>query len=258
MSESNTARGATSERKKRVLITGAAGRIGSSMADQLKERYDLRLACYPAAPEQPAVGDLVVADISKYDEIAPAMQGIDAVIHLAGEPSTRASWEVVRERNIEATYNVMESARQAGVRRVIFASTNHVMGMYDRDRQWPIYPSQPVRPDSLYGVSKAFGEALGRHYYDQYGLSVICFRIGWFLTEPRDEIGRWMWLSPRDCAQLMWRAIESDVGFGIFYAISGNGGRHWDISETIERLGYRPQDDAEDHAERLDALMRQG
>jgi nucleoside-diphosphate-sugar epimerase len=248
----------TVERKKRVLITGAAGRIGSSMAAQLKDRYDLRLACYPAIPEQPAVDDVLVADISVYDEIAPAMQGIDAVIHLAGEPSTRASWEVVRSRNIDATYNVLESARQAGVRRVIFASTNHVMGMYDRDRQWPIYPSQPVRPDSLYGVSKAFGEALGRHYYDQYGLSVICFRIGWFLTEPRDEIGRWMWLSPRDCAQLMWRAIESDVGFGIFYAISGNGGRHWDISETIERLGYRPLDDAEDHAERLDALMREG
>jgi nucleoside-diphosphate-sugar epimerase len=247
----------TVERKKRVLITGAAGRIGSSMAEQLKDRYGLRLACYPTAPEQPVVADVLVADISVYDEIAPAMQGIDAVIHLAGEPSTRASWEVVRERNIEATYNVLESARQAGVKRVIFASTNHVMGMYDRDRQWPIYPSQPVRPDSLYGVSKAFGEALGRHYYDQYGLSVICFRIGWFLTEPRDEIGRWMWLSPRDCAQLMWRAIESDVGFGIFYAISGNGGRHWDISETIERLGYRPQDDAEDHAERLDALMRE-
>lgn len=258
MSEANTADRAQTERKKRVLITGAAGRIGSSMADQLKDRYDLRLACYPASPEQPAVDDVVVADISKYDQIAPAMQGIDAVIHLAGEPSTRASWEVVRERNIEATYNVMESARQAGVERVIFASTNHVMGMYDRDRQWPIYPSQPVRPDSLYGVSKAFGEALGRHYYDQYGLSVICFRIGWFLTEPRDEIGRWMWLSPRDCAQLMWRAIESDVGFGIFYAISGNGGRHWDISETIERLGYRPQDDAEHHADRLDALMRDG
>jgi nucleoside-diphosphate-sugar epimerase len=247
-----------SRRKKRVLITGAAGRIGSSLAPRLKDRYQLRLNCYPAIPDQPAVDDVVLADISDYEQIAPAMQGMDAVIHLAGEPSTRAPWEVVRSWNVEGTYNVLEAARQAGVPRVVFASTNHVMGMYDRDQQWPVYARQPVRPDSLYGVSKAFGEALGRHYYDQFGLSVICFRIGWFLPEPRDEISRWMWLSPRDCAQLMWRAIESDVGFGIFYAISGNSRRHWDISDTIERLGYQPQDNAEDYAERLDALMRDG
>jgi len=246
------------EPRRRVLITGAAGRIGSSLAPQLKDRYELRLNCYPAAPEHPAVDDVMVADISVYEKIAPAMQGIDAVVHLAGEPSTQAPWEVVRSWNIEGTYNVLEAARQAGVRRVVFASTNHVMGMYDRDQQWPVYAHQPVRPDSLYGVSKAFGEALGRHYYDQFGLSVICLRIGWFLPEPRDEISRWMWLSPRDCAQLVWRAIESDVGFGIFYAISGNSGRHWDITDTIERLGYRPQDNAEEHVERLDALMREG
>jgi NAD+ dependent glucose-6-phosphate dehydrogenase len=157
---------------------------------------------------------------------------MDAVVHLAGEPSTRADWETVKTHNIEGTYNVMEAARQAGVKKVVFASTNHVMGMYDRDRQWPIYAQQPIRPDSLYGVSKAFGEALGRHYYDQFGLSVICLRI-------------------------VWRAIKSDVGFGIFYAISGNGGRHWDITETMEKLGYRPQDDAEEYAEQLDALSRE-
>ena len=76
-------------------------------------------------------------------------------------------------------------------------------------------------------------------------MSVICLRIGWFLQEPKDDIGRFMWLSPRDCAQVAWRAIESTVDYGIFYAISGNGGRHWDITETMEKLGYRPEDDAE-------------
>ena len=241
-------------RKKRVLITGAAGRIGSSLAEQLKDRYDLRLQYHRTIPDEKPVQDFVVADVSQYDQIAPAMQGIDAVVHMAGDPSTRATWESVHQANVVGMYNVIESARQAGVRKLVFASTNHVMGMYDRDQQWPIYAAQPARPDSLYGVSKAFGEALGRHYADQYGMSVICLRIGWFLPQPRDEISRWMWLSPRDCAQVTWRAIESDVGFGIFYAISANGGRHWDITDTIEKLGYRPQDDAEDYAAELDAL----
>lgn len=243
--------------KKRVLITGAAGRIGSSLAEQLKDRYSLRVHYHHTIPEQPPVADQVIADVAVYEEIAPALEGMDAVVHMAGDPSTRASWENVRARNIDGTYNVLEAARRAGCRKVVFASTNHVMGMYDRDQQWPVYAAQPVRPDSLYGVSKAFGEALGRHYHDQYGMSVICLRIGWFLPRPRDEISRWMWLSPRDCAQVTWRAIESDIGFGVFYAISGNGGRHWDITDTMQHLGYRPQDDAESYAAELDAASRE-
>jgi nucleoside-diphosphate-sugar epimerase len=244
--------------KRRVLITGAAGRIGRDLAERLKDRYDLRVHYHRTIPEEKPVQDFVIADISQYDQIAPAMEGIDTVVHMAGDPSPRATWEEVRERNIEGTYNVYESARRAGCRRVILASTNHVMGMYDRDQQWPIYAAQPVRPDSLYGVSKAFGENLGRYYYDQYGFSVICLRIGWFLPEPRDDIGRFMWLSPRDCAQLVSCAVETDLGYGVFYAISQNGNRHWDITDTMNRLGYRPQDDAEDHAARLDALKAQG
>ncbi len=231
--------------KKRVLITGAAGNIGSSLAEQLRDRYDVRLQYHRTIPERRPVEEYVVADIADYDAIAPALEGMDAVVHMAADSSTSASWESVRDGNIIGAYNVFEAARRAGVRKVVFASTNHVMGMYDRDQQWPVYASQPVRPDSLYGVSKAFGEALGRHYSDQYGLSVICLRIGWFLPEPHNEIAHWMWLSPRDGAQVTWRAIESDLTFGIFYAISANSARHWDITDTMEKLGYRPEDDAQ-------------
>jgi len=233
------------EAKKRVLITGAAGRIGASLADQLRGRYDLRLQYHHKVPAHPPVDDYLVADIANFAEIAPALAGIDAVVHMAGEPNPRASWDAVHSANIVGCYNVFEAARQAGVKKIVFASTNHVMGMYDRDREWPIYSGQPPRPDSLYGVSKGFGEILGRHFADQHDISGICLRIGWVLPQPHHDIARFMWLSPRDCAQVTWRAIESDLPFGIFYAISGNGGRHWDITDTIEKLGYRPADDAE-------------
>ena len=239
--------------KKRVLITGAAGHIGSSLAELLKDRYDLRLQYHRRVPEQPPVPDFVIADLRDAEQMRQVCEGIDAIVHMAGDPSTRASWESVRDNNIDGTYTLYEAARRAGVPKIVFASTNHVMGMYDRDAAWPIYASQPVRPDSLYGVSKAFGEALSRHYSDRYGMSIICLRIGWFLEEPRDEIGLWMWLSPRDCAQIVWRAIESDLPFGIFSAISANSRRHWDIGDAIEKLGYRPEDDAERYAAELEA-----
>lgn len=234
--------------KKRVLITGAAGRIGSSLAESLGDRYDLRLHYHRTIPDNPPSEDFKIADLSSLEQTLPVLQGMDAVVHLAGEPGTRAPWSDVLERNIVATYNVIEAARQAGTRKVIFASTNHVMGMYDRDQQWPVYSSQMSRPDSLYGVSKAFGEVLGRHYVDRYGMSIICIRIGWFLPKPHDEISLWMWLSHRDGAQIVWRAIESPLAYGVFYAISGNRRRHWDITDTMEKLGYRPEDDSELYA----------
>jgi NAD+ dependent glucose-6-phosphate dehydrogenase len=236
-----------SEARRRVLITGAAGRIGLEMTSRLKDRYDLRLHFNRTVPDEPAVEDYVVADIAEFSQIAPAMEGIDSVVHLAGEPAVSTPWDRVNRANIVGLYNVYESARQAGVNRIVFASTNHVMGMNDRDENWPVYSRQPVRPDSLYGVSKAFGETLGRHYYDRYGMSFINLRIGAYGERPRDEIARYMWLSPRDCAQLIWRCIESDVGYATYYAISGNTSRTWDITDAVVQLGYVPEDNADDH-----------
>ena len=234
--------------KRRVLITGAGGRIGSHLADTLKEHYDLRLLYLDPPPADPPVADVVQLDIRETDRLTEALQDIDGVVHLAGDPNTRAEWESVLQHNIAGTHSLYEAARRAGVRKVVFASTNHVMGMYDRDHDWPVYTKQPVRSDSLYGVSKAFGEVLARFYCDRYGLASICLRIGWFLQEPRNEVGLWMWLSPRDATQIVCCALESPLPFGIFYAISKNTRRHWDITDAIELLGYRPEDDSEPYA----------
>lgn len=229
--------------KRKVLITGAGGRIGSHLAATLNETYDLRLLYNKTQPETPPVDDWFVADIADFDAVRPALDGVDAVVHLAAQGSPYGLWPEVMEKNISGTYNIFEAARQAGASKIVFASTNHVMGMYDRDGAWPIYADQPVRPDSLYGVSKAFGENLGRYYYDQYGLSVICLRIGWFLSEPGNDFGEWSMLSPRDCTQIVTKSLEADLGFGTFYAISGNSKRRWDITDAIVKLGYQPEDD---------------
>lgn len=231
--------------KRKILLTGAGGRIGSHLAVSLADRYDLRLLYNRTLPETPPVADWTRADIRDIDALKPIMEGIDGIVHMAGQPSTLGTWDEVHEQNIIGTYNVLEAARQAGVGKVVFASTNHVMGFYDRDGEWPIYANMPVRPDSLYGVSKAFGENLGRHYYEQFGLAFIALRIGWFLPHPHDEFAAWSWLSPRDCTQIVWKALEADLGFGIFYAISGNAHRRWDITDTMVKLGYVPEDDGE-------------
>ncbi|MBA2278727.1 MAG: NAD(P)-dependent oxidoreductase [Chloroflexia bacterium] len=234
--------------KRRVLITGAGGRIGTCLSERLGDTYDLRLH-FRTAPEQMLAHEHMAADITIFERVAPIMAGIDTVLHLAGDPRVPAPWESALANNIVGMYNTLEAARLAGVRRIVFASTNHVMGMYDRDEEWPVYNDLPVRPDSYYGVSKAFGENLGRYYHDEWGLEFIALRIGWFRPAPSEpseewgsETGRAMWLSPRDCAEVFRCAIEADVPFGVFYAVSDNPDRRWDITDTIIKLGYRPQD----------------
>ncbi len=276
MADSNTPGAPPTGRKKRVLITGAAGRIGSSLAERLKDRYELRLHYHRTIPEQPPVADTIVADISRYEEIAPAMDGIDAVVHMAADPSTRASWEDVHQRNIVGTYNVYEAARRAGVGAVVFASSNHAIGMYELDGAPELYElddprvydhTVEVRPDSLYGVSKVYGEALGRYYMERHDLRVFCLRIGAVRAqddptspevlassppllnlrteEERRQRMRAVWLSRRDCAQLIARCLDAEhVRWAVVYGISNNPRQFWDLRHARELLGYEPRDAA--------------
>jgi dTDP-4-dehydrorhamnose reductase len=236
----------TSAAKKLVLITGAAGGVGSFLRPALRRDYRLRLQYRENPLQGLAEGEEVVqADIEDLPAVERMVGGVDAIVHLAGEPSPGAAWEEVRGANIDGTYNVFEAARRAGVPKIVFATTNHVMGMYDRDRAWPIRPDQPIRPDSYYGVSKAFGEALARYYVDDFGLAIVCLRIGWVLERPHNEAALRMWLSPADLAQLVRLSIETPVRFGLYYGVSNNTRLKWDIENVRRELGYAPADDSE-------------
>jgi uronate dehydrogenase len=201
---------------------------------------DLRLATDPVEPDEQAI-EANLLDLAAAERAA---EGVDAILHLAGNPRTSATWEEVRGANIEVTYNVFEAARRRGVGKVVFATTNHVLGFYNLEGAWPIGIEQPIRPDSYYGVSKAFGEALARFYSDAFGMSMICIRIGWFLPRPHVETARGLWISPRDMAQLVRLAVLTDRRFGIYNGTSNNSVGHWDLSNARVELGYAPQDDS--------------
>lgn len=232
------------ETTRRILITGATGDVGLLLAQRLEPDYDVvQHGRTPKNEHQERV--LRRADLEDYDEVRPLMAGVDTVVHLAGASSPESEWADVLGTNIVGFRNVLEAAREAGVRRIVFASSNHAMGMYDRLEDWPVYPHHLPRGDSLYGVSKIFGEALGRFYHDEYGIHFIALRIGWLTDDPLaadKELLRAMWLSEDDTEQVFRRAIEADVTFGLYYAISDNPNRRWDLTNTMLDLGYRPRD----------------
>lgn len=241
--------------RKRVLITGAAGTIGTVLRQAFRGKYRLRLMTHqtPLTPE----GDeqVVAGDIANFEAMLELTQDVDAVVHLAlarSRGATRAqNHQSILETDLKGIYHVYECSRLNGVKAVVFASTNHVTGMYERDGL-PCHPDQPVRPDGLYGASKAFGEALGRYYSDQFGLRVYCLRIGSVNRQdappPRPRFLS-TWISHRDLAHLVECCLEAEnVPWGIFYGISDNTRKYWDITNARELIGYQPQDDAEKFA----------
>ncbi|MBW4576549.1 MAG: NAD(P)-dependent oxidoreductase [Aphanothece sp. CMT-3BRIN-NPC111] len=230
-----------------ILITGAAGSIGNSLRQHLGQHYHFR--CLDIKPITDA-DDAVVADITNFEAVLEAMQEVDAVIHLAANPSVNQAWHDVYTSGIAGAYNVFEAARQAGVSKIIYASSTHVSIWPDIKQEVVSTPEMTVHPDSLYGVGKACGEILGRFYTEKYNLSVICLRIGSFQLNPQpnsaDAPILRTWCSPRDLAQLVRRSLDTNnLGFQIFYAVSGNRRSFWDISNAQKLVGYQPEDDAE-------------
>jgi uronate dehydrogenase len=230
---------------KTVLITGAAGDIGTHLRRELAGSYSLRLSDIRPIPalradEAPAPGD--IADLA---DMIRVTSGVDAIVHLGGV-SAEAEWEPILQANIIGCYNVFEAARRNGVKRILFATSNHAVGFYRRDEtiDHTVYP----RPDSRYGLSKVFGEQVGRLYADKYGLEVFCLRIGNVNPKPVDKRRLSIWISPRDLAQLIRIGVDHpDIRFEIVYGVSGNR-RSWYDNGNAYRLGYKPQDDSEAYA----------
>lgn len=231
---------------KRILITGAAGGIATLIRPLLREHYRLRLSDRRPIEDATPDEEVVPADLVDMDAIRRAAAGMDGIVHLGGK-AVESSWEVVHAANIVGGYNLFEAARLEGVKRIVFASTNHVMGFYPRSETVGI--DAPVRPDTRYGLSKAFGEGLGALYAYKYGIGVLSIRIGHLAPQPSDIRRLSIWISPRDFVQLARIGLESPgLRHEIVYGMSDNK-RAWWNNENAFRLGYRPLDRAEDHAE---------
>ncbi|MFO8007181.1 MAG: NAD(P)-dependent oxidoreductase [Candidatus Brocadiia bacterium] len=226
-----------------VFLTGATGRVGSVLLAPFRAKYALR-ALYRSESDDP---DAVFGDLHNLDALAAGMAGADVVVHLAAHAHEAEFMDVILPINIVGAYNVFQTALEQGVRRVVFASTCHVVQWRQTERT--IRVADPVRPTGFYGVSKVFGEALGRHCHEQHGMEVVCIRIGWLLPyeEPglRDDAHkRGLWLSPRDAVRLFTLAVERPgVGYACVFGTSMTAPRIVSLREAHHELGYEPQDD---------------
>jgi uronate dehydrogenase len=228
-----------------VLLTGAAGDVATHLRRELAGRYRLRLSDVRAVASLARHERFTRADLASPRAALRIAKGVDAIVHLGGY-AVEGPWAAIHEANIVGCYNLFEAARRNGVKRVVFASSNHAVGFHRRDEV--IDHRAELRPDSRYGVSKAFGEALGRLYADKYGLEVFCVRIGNVHPFPLDRRRLSIWSSPRDLAQLVAIGLDHpDIRFEIVYGISGNR-RAWYDNANAARLGYRPLDDSERYA----------
>ncbi|MDQ6931088.1 MAG: NAD(P)-dependent oxidoreductase [Candidatus Eremiobacteraeota bacterium] len=247
----------------KIAVTGSGGTIGSQLCADLERDHQLVRVDLANAD--------VNADVRDLEAMRKALRGCETVVHLAGAVAVDAAWEDVYGTNIGGTYNVYEAARENGLRRIIFASSNHAVGMNEVQNAPRIYEpgfgrvvgvDDPYRPDGLYGVWKAFGEVLGRLYSDKYGLQVSCIRIGSITREddPKDESVRnssdWLnltdeekfkryaatWMSHRDFASLVRAILARDVPFAVVYGVGDNATRFWDLEPGRAIYGFWPKD----------------
>lgn len=233
-------------RWKRILLTGACGRLGSQLRTGLAGSAEVLRLTDIRDPGAAGPGEEVaIADLSDPAAVRPLMDGVDLVLHF-GAVMVRQPWDSVLQANIIGSYNVFEAARAAGVKRIVYASSSHAIGMYGCDQV--LDSNSPPRPDTPYGLSKAFGENLARMYFDKYGIEAACLRIGSCFEKPTNERMLATWLSHADLVRLVRACIDAPVlGYTIVYGQSNNPRSYWD-NRNASFLGYRPQDSAESYA----------
>jgi nucleoside-diphosphate-sugar epimerase len=240
----------------KLLITGSSGLIGRILWRGLADRFDLYGVDICLNEQASNIFRADISNSAQVNAVFKRIPGLTYIVHLAGDPRVDADWQSVFVNNIAGTRNVFEMAKEYGVKRLVFASSNHVTGAYEgfppslhtQSNPSLITSQHPIRPDGYYGVSKAAGEAIARMYYELHGLESICLRIGAVLKEDdptRDARYQSVWLSHRDLVQLVTKSLLTEsVKFAIYYGVSNNQKKFWDISDAMAEIGYQPEDDA--------------
>ncbi len=246
---------ASSIRLRRLLLTGADGNLGRELRPRLKAycetlRLSHRAPIAAAGPDE----EIVSVDLADADAMLRLLADVDAVVHMAGV-STEQPWAPILAGNIVGAYNLYESARRNGVRRIVYASSNHVTGFYRQDEV--VSPRDPLRPDGLYGLSKAFGENLAQLYWDRYRIETVSVRIGSAFAAPKDRRMLATWMSYDDTERLVVAALTAPVvGHSIVYGMSDNATTWWD-NTSARHIGYRPQDSSEVFRAEVEARQQQ-
>ena len=241
----------------RLLLTGAAGGLGQILREALQAHANVVRASdiSAMAPAAGAHEEVISCNLADKAGVLALAQGVDAIVHLGGI-STERAFEEILDANIRGTFHIYEAARKHGIPRVVFASSNHVTGFYPQDEQ---VDAQSVRrPDCYYGLSKSYGEDLATFYFHRYGIETVSLRIGSSFPEPTDRRHLITWLSYRDCRQLVEKSLSAErVGFMVAYGMSDNSQAFWD-NRTAASLGYKPEDSADDYADKVFAKTKQG
>ena len=240
----------------RLLLTGAAGGLGRELRRRLPAHCAiLRVSDLadlgPAAPQE----EVQAVDLADAGAVLALLDGVDAVVHMGGV-STEQPWEAILPANIVGAYNLYEAARRKGVRRVVFASSNHVTGFYRQDEVIPA--GAPPKPDGLYGLSKAFGEDLAQLYFHRHGIETVSLRIGSSFAAPRDRRMLHTWMSFDDMERLVLAALTAkDVGHSIVCGVSANPHVWWDNTPAAH-IGYAPRDSSAPYAAEIERTQPAG
>ncbi|RTZ47842.1 NAD(P)-dependent oxidoreductase [Candidimonas sp. SYP-B2681] len=241
---------------KTVLVTGAAGQLGKLLRESLRGKVRaLRLSDIAVMDPANEGEELWPCDLTDVDGVRQMMVGVDCVVHL-GASLNVDDWNETLQVNIAGTYNIFEAAKRAGVGRIVYASSHHAVGMYPVDE--PLDQNVPLRPDSLYGLSKCFGENTARYFWDKFGLEAVCLRIGSTRSKPTEPRELSTWLSEPDFQALVYACLSAKaVEFSVVYGVSNNSDSWWNNTHATH-LNYVPRDNAAHYQAEIESLVASG